>query len=308
MNREWTGDLQILDALELLNSTVLTAQWLGISQSSCSRRYRLFSDKHAFQFDRDGSRYKANGNLDVLAGMRKVAQAIRVRQGGLRFVRGWQLGQSPISSLGGLGVEAPVRPISTMEILIMLESRLIDVAVMGLMECQSLIGTSIDRLRLGRHEMGSQLMYIPTCTYELELVARTDNPLVKQKTATSEQIASCPSVGLPLGTAPIMMDQLNQHGLGSELYNHTHYHEDAWEGFANDGSRLSYAAPFNVPGLQRRRQIVPIAYPLGITECLSIVGHKDVIKDNAFGRYFKLLHAETNNIVAVASKSVRWLH
>ena len=34
------GDLDVLDTLELFQSTIYASEALGISQSSCSRRYR----------------------------------------------------------------------------------------------------------------------------------------------------------------------------------------------------------------------------------------------------------------------------
>ena len=49
-------DLDVLDYLELLNSTVRASEALGMSQSSCSRRYRALSSNLDVEFDRvDGA-------------------------------------------------------------------------------------------------------------------------------------------------------------------------------------------------------------------------------------------------------------
>ena len=39
------GDLDVLDTLELFESTIYAAEALGFSQSSCSRRYPRFQER-----------------------------------------------------------------------------------------------------------------------------------------------------------------------------------------------------------------------------------------------------------------------
>lgn len=307
MTREWAGDLEILDTLELLNSTVEAAKWLKIAQSTCSRRYRTFSDQYALEFDRDGGRYKVNNNLDVLTDMRKAAQVMRVRRGELRFVRGWQLALRPINSLGSLCREWPIRPMSTMELLVLLEKRLLDIAIMGVMECKNLLDTSIENSKLGRYPLGAQLAHIPVCLYDLELIGTNDNLLARRKGIAADQFEGYSSRGLPVGKAPVLMAQLNKHFLGTDIYDYDDYRENEWEGFASNSTRLSYTAPFLLPDLQSRGGVLSISYPLGITECLAVVGHKDVIRDSAFGQYFQMLYAEINSIIAPVAKKVKWL-
>jgi hypothetical protein len=53
------ADLDLLDHLELFNSAVKVAELLGMSQSSCSRRYRCLSDDLEPDFDRVDGAYRA---------------------------------------------------------------------------------------------------------------------------------------------------------------------------------------------------------------------------------------------------------
>jgi hypothetical protein len=308
MRNEWATDLDIIDHLELLNSTTEAAKWLEISQSSCSRRYRIFSDQCGLEFSREGNQYKANKNLDVLADLRKAAQGIRVRQGRMRIIRGWQLGQKKIESMNSLGKELPIRPMNTMQILNILEARLADIAVMGILECKDLIPTSFDNLRLGRVPIGPRMMCIPICKWNLNIVARSDHPLTETRDVAKEDLGSYPSLALPMGTAPVLMAELNQHNLGSHPSNHVNYSEDEWEGYANQGVGLSYSAPFLLAELGRQRGLKEVNYELDITECLSIVGHRDVILDPCFGSLLKTIFAEIMAIMAGNTKKVKWLH
>ena len=91
LNDSFVDDLDILDYLELLHSTTSVARELGISQSSCSRRYRALSQHFDLGFDRVDGRYAASRNGDVLASLRQAAQMRRVRVGQFRFGVGWQL-------------------------------------------------------------------------------------------------------------------------------------------------------------------------------------------------------------------------
>ena len=308
MEGRWIGDLDILDHLELLNSTVEVAKWLSISQSSCSRRYRSFSDQCDLDFDRDSNQYRANKNLDVLADLRKASQGIRVRQGKMRVLRGWQLGRMTLNSFAAFGRELPSRPMCTMQVLTILEQRLVDFAVMGILECRNLITHSFEKLRFGKLPLGARLTCIPICQWNLELIASTDHPLLAKVELSSEDLAEYPSLALPVGTAPVLMSALNQHNLGTRPNNQISYNEDTWEGYANEGMGLSYAAPFLLAELQQHRSLKRLHYDLGITECLAIVGHRDVITDPCFAHHFKATYAEINKKISSASKRVRWLH
>jgi hypothetical protein len=88
------GDLDVLDTLELFQSTIYGSEALGISQSSCSRRYRSFSQQFDFGFDRVDGVYRATRNFDILAALRQATQKRRVR-----MMTWW--------GLGGLVVEDP---------------------------------------------------------------------------------------------------------------------------------------------------------------------------------------------------------
>ena len=82
------ADLDVLDHLELFNSTVKVAELLGISQSSCSRRYRCLSSDLELDFDRVDGAYQAGSNRDVLQLLRQASQCLRARRGQHRYCIG----------------------------------------------------------------------------------------------------------------------------------------------------------------------------------------------------------------------------
>ena len=307
MQTEFPSDLEILDYLELFNSTVISAEALGLSQSSCSRRYRAFSEAWEFGFDRIGDRYQATRNLDVLQSLRQASQRSRVRQGRMRFTRGWQLGRQPVPMVDGLGSELPIRPMNSLRLLSLLEQRLLDMAVMGIMEFQPLLNQPLSRLRLARTPLGTAMMCIPICTWDLQLLAHRDHPLQGSHELDADVFAQYSSPGLSLGAAPLLMSALQSHGLGTLAYPSAQYEESAWEGSGSDGHSLSYAAPHLLPQLERHYQLERLNYDLDICECLAIVAHRDVISDPSFADTFRHLHKKLAEVLSPFKGQIAWL-
>lgn len=308
MQTEFVSDLELLDYLELLNSTVAASEALGISQSSCSRRYRAFSQQCGFGFDRIGERYQPNGNLDVLSNLRQASQRMRVRQAQMRFVRGWQMGEIVLPGLTRFGVDLDVRWMNSWRMLSLLEQRLLDVAVMGILEFQGMIEQSLTRLRLGRQPIGHSMMCIPLCVYELELLAHAEHPLHDHTDEINpDQLATYPSPAISIGSAPMLMAALQLHGLANQQSGLMRYDERKWEGFAANGIGLSYAAPFLLPTLMKRYQLRPVRYGLGIKDCLALVAHKDVLSDPSFKATFRELYSEIQKNLGNSMSGLRWL-
>lgn len=307
VQQELVSDLDVVDFMELFNSTVEASSMLDISQSSCSRRYRAFSERYDIGFDRIGDRYQATHNLDVLANFRQASQKLRIRQGTTRCCLGWQLGGSSFEEMNRTGSMLPIRPMNVWHQLSLLEQRLVDVAVMGLMELQSMLGHSLDRLRARRMPLSSTMLCVPIGTFELQLLAHQAHPLQGRQDLSPEDLAQYPSPALPMGMAPMLMRNLQTHGLATQPCGLVEYDEAAWEGFASDGVGLSYAAPHRLPNLNNNYQLQPLNYALDIKECLAIVGHRDVIGDSNFPSTFntivKVLQQEINGNGA----GVQWL-
>lgn len=301
------SDLEVLDYLELFNSTVDCARMLGISQSSCSRRYRSFSERFGLEFDRIADRYQPTSNFDVLHGLRQVSQKLRVRQGQPRYCLGWQLGELHLNTFESSGKVLPIRPMNSWRVLSMLEQRLVDVSIMGLMEFQGLLGHPLQRLRARRMQLGQTMMCVPIGRWELRAMAHHQHPLQGRNDITPEDLAQYPSPALPLGSAPLLMGALQSHGLASQPRGLNDYSEERWEGFAGDGIGLSYAAPHQMQNLVTRYQLQPLAYALDIQECIGIVGHKDVLSDSAFPVLFKQYVSQLKLALGPYSSSIHWL-
>lgn len=307
MSSEGASELEVLDYLELFNSTVMTSSLLGMSQSTCSRRYRSFSERFDLGFDRVNHRYLASRNLDVLQHLRQAAQRLRIRNARARAVRGWQLGALPLPSLSSLGVELDCRPMNSWTVLSMLEQRLLDVAVMGISEFQHHLPTQLSALRATRCSIGNNILCIPICLWKWNLIARDDHPLRLIESPGQQDLSSFPSPALPIGSAPLLMSSLHAHGLASQLCSLENYAEDQWEGFGREPCALSYAAPFSLPMLKAQYGLKALGKSLPILECLAIVGHRDVLSDQAFGSFFKTVMHDLSRSINPSGSSLQWL-
>jgi DNA-binding transcriptional LysR family regulator len=276
------GDLDILDRLELSNSTVSAAEALKISQSSCSRRYRSFSDLFDLGFDRVDGRYKATRNQDVLLSLRQAAQKSRVRQNHYRYAFGWQLGELKPTTTEGLGIaDVPVTTMSSWTILSLLENRLIDYWIGGLMEYTGIIQKPLDQLGGEVIPLSQSLRAVPLCWWEMELVAHKNHPLRKTKELSKEQLMGYPSPAVDMGMAPTLMRLLQQKGLATMGSGLTEHDWSKWQGLAADGTSLSYAGPQDREKLEALA-VSPLEHPLQITEAAGLIGHRDAIEDPVF--------------------------
>lgn len=283
---EVVSSLEILDYLELFNSTIDAARLLGISQSSCSRRYRAFAERYGLDFDRLGDRYQASANFDVLASLRQASQKLRVRKGRPRLSLGWQLGNVEIHGLEQTCLVLPVRPMDSWRLLSLLDQRLIDVALMGLLEFQTLLLQPLPRLRARRMSLSPSMMAVPLVQFDLRLLVHNTHPLDGCRDLNPEELGRFPSPSLPLGMSPTLMGSLQLHGLATQPCGLSDYDENRWEGFAGNGMGLSYSAPHLLPRLNNRYALRPLTYDLGIRDCIGVVGHSDVLSDPAFARIF----------------------
>jgi hypothetical protein len=307
VQEELISDLEILDYLELFNSTIESSKLLGISQSSCSRRYRSFSNRFGVGFDRIADRYKATSNHDVLASLRQAAQKLRARQGRPRISVGWQLGNLAIPALDDAGLVLPVRPMNSWRLLSLLEQRLIDIALMGLIEFQGLLEEPLPRLRTRRLPLSPTMLCIPIGLFDLRLLAHQTHPLQGRKELNPDLLAQFPSPALPLGMAPTLMAALQSHGLANQPCGLSDYDETQWEGFAADGVGLSYGAPHRLPSLSTRYGLEPLAYDLGIRDCIAVVGHRDVLADPGFPMIFKNAVSGLRSGMNGSSSGIHWL-
>ena len=279
-------DLEVLDFLELFNSTVLSAKLLGISQSSCSRRYRSFSELFGIGFDRIENQYRATSNFDVLSSLRQAAQKLRVRHLRTRITIGWQLGNFPLPGIDEVGQVLQIRPMNSWRVLSLLEQRLVDVSLMGLMEFHSLLRQPLARLQSRLIPLSSSMLCVPIGMMEFKLLAHRDHPLQGKRDLKADELRQYPSPALPLGMAPALIQGLQAQGLASQQCGLIDYEEASWEGFAGDGLGLSYGASHQVPTLVNRYQIEPLNYELGIHDCIGLVGHRDVLTDPGFSKLY----------------------
>jgi DNA-binding transcriptional LysR family regulator len=307
MQEELVSDLEVLDYLELFNSTVEAAKLLGIAQSSCSRRYRSFSQRYGIGFDRIAERYSASSNLDILACLRQACQKLRIRQGCPRLTIGWQLGDLPIPELQEAGVVLPIRPMNSLRLLSLLEQRLLDVALMGMLELQNLLGQPLQRLRARRITLSPTMLCVPIGVYDLKLIAHSSHPLQGRSDLNPEELGQYPSPALPLGMAPTLMGSLQPHGLANQPCGLSEYQEQAWEGFARDGVGLSYCGPHRLAHLERMYELNALPYKLGIQDCIGFVGHRDVLADPAFRQTFRVGLRGLRSALTGCGAEIFWL-
>ena len=279
INQDIVSDLDVLDYLEIFRSTVKAAEFLDVSQSSCSRRYRAASEALALGFDRHDTGYGACLNHDVLAALRGASQKLRVRRGGLRVAPGWYANDLVLPA----GIkQMPVLTMSTADTISLLDGRLLDIWIGGLMELQPLLAAPPGGAVSGLLELGSTLMALPLLRWPLLLVAHRNHPLRSRAQITPEDLKGFPSPALPMGAAPLLNCRLQSHGLATIPYGRPDYDLQRWEAIASDGCSLAYAPPHRLELLRKRFQLEPLPFQLNIEETLALVGHRDVMADPQF--------------------------
>ena len=301
------GDVDVLDYLELFQSTIYAAEALGISQSSCSRRYRSFSEQFDFGFDRVDGVYRPTRNFDILAALRQAAQKRRVRQGSFRYGIGWQM-EGLIDEQGQelAGDRLSVRTMDSWRVLSMLENRLIDYWIGGLLDYGSMLEQPLQRQRFERVQVTGAVMAVPLCRFDLHLVSHQTHPLKAQKTINADQLALYPSPALDVGMAPSLMGQLQERSLATAPSGLRDHDWKCWQAAAADGIALSYSPPHDLARL-KADGIETLPYDLGITDVGAVLGHRDAIEDGCFHTHLKAMVELFRSSAAAAHPGLRWL-
>jgi hypothetical protein len=267
------SDLDIVDFLQIFGSTTGCSNYLGISQSSCSRRYRSFSAEFNLGIARGNGGYRASSNGDILDSLRQTAQKLRLQRGQFRYVLTWPCGEigNNLQHRFPNACPIPIAPMGCYELLTLLDLRLVDLVICGLMELQGLLPQPLTELDGKRLSLTATVHALPLCRWELRLMAHHQHPLATRSELQPRDLQAYPSPALPLGAAPHLMQQLSQRGLGnscSRLELHSLKH---WEAAAADGQSLSYAAPHQLQRLNQEFGLLPLPHPLGIHETLALI-------------------------------------
>jgi len=255
-------------------------------------------------FDRVDGAYQPRQNLDVLASLREAAQKLRIRSQQLRCCAAWAYAPLALPQ-GWRGL--PVLSMSTSHMLSLLDGRLLDLWIGGLLECQPLLQAPLQLITGRRHMLGQTLQCLPLFCWNLALVAHREHPLAAQSRLTPDDLAAYPSPALPLGAAPLLTNGLQAHGLANAPLWRQDHDVERWEGAARDGRSLSYAAPHRLAELERRFDVVRLPYDLGITEVAAVIGHRDVLGDPAFAAAFKQLVAVLRDSPLGRCSEIQWL-
>lgn len=100
------------------------------------------------------------------------------------------------------------------------------------------------------------------------------------------------------------MTALQRHGLASHPVALKVYEEQQWEGFAAAKEHISYAAPWNRHAVSKSYGLESLHYATDITDCMALVGHRDVLNEPSFEPMLKQLFAELR---ALFNGQVQWL-
>jgi hypothetical protein len=298
------ANLDVLDHLQLFGSTQKVSELMGLSQSSCSRRLRLLNELFDLSIDRSEGGFVPRHNIDVLAGMREVAQKLRVRRSILRCSLGWQVHDLALpSEFRVLDLES----MATAQALSLLEGRLVDVWVGGLHECQPLISASLEVLQSNRLALGQSLLALPILRWEYVLVSHRTHPLQRLTSITADDLAKYQSIVLPMGVSSIFIRSLQERGLESHPDAGSNYGPGDWEGITSDCRTLMLVSPYRLPELEKQLGLVPVRYSLGIHEVMAVVGHRDVIADACFVKAFHALRDAVRQSPIVSCSHTSWL-
>ena len=297
------SDLDIIDYLEIYNSTVQVSNLLGISQSSCSRRYRALSDSLAIGFERFDNLYSASSNLDVLFLLRQASQKIRIRQNKFRYSESWHSNGNEIPNQWQ---NISIKSMDQSLYMNLISNRLIDICCTGIMEymhvCDADSFLSCSKPIL----ICNSLLAYPIMEWNYALVAHQDHPLSNKSNLAIEDLKKYPSLGLQFGSSPAFMTKITKHGLGSSPYGLSKYDLHRWEAFSKDGYSLSYAPYHQLPNLKNKFNLVPLNYDLNLKELISIVGFSDVVSSQAFFDNYGEFCKNLKNSSLYTDSSIKW--
>ena len=135
------SDLDRIEVLGIFGSTTRCSEVLGTSQSSCSRRYRLFRSEFNLGIGRldDGSR--PSSNADSLKSLLQTGEKLRLRSGRFRHAVAWPCGDLSKSLLHHFtrAIAIPIAPMGIHQVLNMLDHLRLDLVLCGLLEPQALL-------------------------------------------------------------------------------------------------------------------------------------------------------------------------
>ena len=297
------SDLDVVDYLEIFNSTVEVSNLLGISQSSCSRRYRALSECLDIGFERCDTGYCATLNLDVLFLLRKAAQQLRTRRNQFRYSQSWQIEDYVIPNQWH---RLLIMSMDSSVYMNLLSNRLLDVCCVGLMEYEHLIDIKASDYYSKPVIIGDHFLAYPLMELNYVLIAHRNHPLARVSAIEIDDLKKYPLAGLEFGAAPTFMAQINKHGLGSSPYGKSKFDMLRWEAFSKDCFSLSYAPSHLLKYLQDKYNLIPLNYNLNITEVIAIVGCHDVMMCPSFLNAYVEFTANLKNSEFYQNSTVKW--
>ena len=191
-------------------------------------------------------------------------------------------------------------------VLSMLENRLIDYWIGGLLDYGSMLEQPLQRQRFERVQVTGALMAVPLCRFDLHLVSHQTHPLKAQKKINADQLALYPSPALDVGMAPSLMGQLQERSLATAPSGLRDHDWTRWQAAAADGIALSYSPPHDLARL-KADGIETLPYDLGITDVGAVLGHRDAIEDGCFHTHLKAMVELFRSSAAAAHPGLRWL-
>ena len=298
-------DLDVLDYLELFNSTVRVSELLEVSQSTCSRRYRLLSDQLQLDFDRVDGVYRAVSNADLLNLFRCASQRLRLRRQLLRCVNG--LPCIAPQQASALGAPLPLDTARVNDLLGVLEKRLVDVWFTGLLSLASLVKPALQEIRPGPLDLRSGLQAIPLFRTTLCVVARDDHPLIGRSSLSPDDLALYPCSSELLHAAQDLLPQLQGHGAVPQVPSAQGADPQGWLACSRDGRSLACAPAHLLPELQRRHRLQQVSYALNSHDVGALIAHRDLLFDQAFPELFRRFLEGLRQAPALSHPSLIWL-
>ena len=297
------SDLDVVDYLEIFNSTVQASSLLGISQSSCSRRYRALSESLEICFERCDNGYSATSNLDVLFLLRQASQKLRIRRNQFRYSQSWH---SQSHAIPKQWQNFSILSMDQSSYMNLLSNRLLDICCMGLMEYEHILDINASDLNSKPVVIGESFLAYPLMEWNYILIAHKNHPLANKSDIEIDDLKKYPSPGLQFGVAPAFMTQIKKNGLGSSPYGISKYEILRWEAVSKDGYSLSYAPSHLLTFLKNKYNLAPLNYDLKLKESVAIIGCLDVMRSPSFLNTYAEFVGNLKNSDLYMKSSVRW--
>lgn len=278
--------LLYLDLLEIYGSSHAVGEICGIAQSNVYRGAQSCAKVLSLELRKEGGSYKVERNQDVQNDLRRVAQRMRAREGGLlRLVAESWVPVEQISAERGMFQLLPKRWFSLRRSLDFLNAGALDLLICRFQDLRGWLPLAPEPLPI-RRPLSSQELGLFALNHEpIRLYVRDGHPLLARPVLVADDLAAFASPALSSKVAPGLAACFKPLGLWSQRLNLRAPSDGFWELQALEQDQIIPSTPRAVaqamaghPDLSLRA----LAYDTGLVDQDVLVVPMTLVKEPLF--------------------------